>query len=198
MLAGGRARRLGGDDKGRLAFAGGTLLDRVIGRLAPQVDGLILNANGDPGRFAGTGLVVVADGVTGSPGPLAGVLASLDWARAQRPAVTAVVSAPTDAPFLPLDLVGRLRAAVAEQGQPLAAAASGGRLHPVFGLWPVALADRLRADLVEHGVRKVEDWMRAQGLAVADFSTDPIDPFFNVNTPAELAAARRLLTVLPP
>ncbi len=191
ILAGGEARRLGGGDKGRLALAGGSVLDAVIRRFAPQVDPLILNANGDVARFADTGLPVVPDPVAAGMGPLAGVLAALEWARAYCPAAEHLVSVPTDAPFLPADLVPRLRDAAQQADTPLACAESGGRLHPVVALWPVALADRLRADLVQHGARRVDRWQRDQGLAVVSFSTDPVDPFLNINAPEDLAAARR-------
>ena len=140
LLAGGLARRMGGGDKPMRTIAGRTILDRVIARLAPQCDGLILNANGDPARFAAFGLPVIADGVADFPGPLAGILAALDWAAANRPDVEFVLSAAADCPFLPRDLVSRLYGALEAENAELAVAASDGQSHPVIGLWSVRLA----------------------------------------------------------
>src|SRR5437016_13754954 len=141
VLAGGLARRMGGGDKALLRIGGATILERVLERLAPQCRGLILNANGDPVRFAFTGLPVVADDVPDFAGPLAGVLAGLDWAAAHRPDCPLVLSVATDAPFLPIDLAERLADGRAREGADLACAASGGQPHPVIGLWPVRLRD---------------------------------------------------------
>jgi len=193
VLAGGRARRMGGRDKALLELGGRPLVEHVIARLRPQVDALILNANGDPGRFARFGLEVVADPVAGHQGPLAGILAALDWARRRAPDVGWVVSAATDTPFLPLDLVARLLEAVHREGTALACAASGGRTHPVFGLWPVALCGALRTALVTEGVRKIDLFTARYPLSVVDWPARPADPFFNVNRPEDLAhAAARL------
>jgi molybdenum cofactor guanylyltransferase len=192
LLAGGQGRRMGGVDKGLCRVAGETLLARAIGRLTPQVEATILNANGDPARFAEFGLRVVPDAVAGFAGPLAGVLAGLEWAAANRPDIEWVASAPTDAPFLPVDLVARLLAAIEREGGELACAASGGRAHPVVGLWPVRLAGALRQAVVAADVRKVDRFTGAYRLALAEFPDRPIDPFFNVNTPEDLAQAERL------
>jgi molybdenum cofactor guanylyltransferase len=192
ILAGGLSRRMGGGDKALRAVGGRTLLERAAARLAPQCDGLILNANGDPGRFASFGLPVVADEVEGFAGPLAGVLAALDWTAAHRPAIAFVVSAAADCPFLPRDLVARLHAARGRDGAELAVAASGGRAHPVIGLWSVALREALRHALVVEGCRKVERWTARFPLATADWPIEPRDPFFNVNTTEDLDEARRL------
>ena len=192
ILAGGLARRMGGGDKGLQAIGGIPILARVIAVLAPQVAALVLNANGDAGRFAGFGLPVVADGIGGFPGPLAGVLAGLDWARIHRPDCPWVLTVPSDTPFLPPDLAARLRAAVA-QGAELACARSAGQVHPVVGLWPVGLADQLRRAMVEDDVRRVNRWTAGYQLAVVDFAATPRDPFFNANTPADMAEAERLL-----
>ncbi|MGR3434014.1 MAG: molybdenum cofactor guanylyltransferase MobA [Shimia sp.] len=185
ILAGGQARRMGGGDKALLRLGGRTLLDHVIDRLAPQVDGLALNANGDPARFAAWGLPVLHDPLPGFLGPLAGVLAGLDRARAR--GATHIVTAAADTPFLPADLVPRLLLAVETEARPIALAATDG-LHPTFGLWPVALADPLRAAL-EGGTRKVLAFTDAHGAATATFPAPCLDPFFNVNTPDDLAAA---------
>jgi len=193
LLAGGLARRMGGGDKCLRTLGGRPILDHVIARLRPQLRRLLLNANGDPARFAGYGLPVAADAVPDFAGPLAGVLAGLDWAAAHAPDCPWVASVPTDAPFLPRDLVARLLAAVAAAGADIACAASGGRHHPVVGLWPVALRADLRRALTEEGLRKVDQWTGRYALAVAEFSTDPVDPFFNANRPEDLAEAERLL-----
>lgn len=197
LLAGGLARRMGGGDKCLKEVGGRPLLAHAIERLRPQVDTLILNANGDPARLADFGLPVVADGVPGFAGPLAGVLAGIEWARAHRPGAAWVVSVATDTPFFPRDLVPRMRRAVDEERAELACAASGGRTHPVFGLWPVRLAGALRAALVDEGVRKIDLWTARHLLAAVEFTsadegTLHLDPFFNVNTPEDIARADRL------
>ena len=196
ILAGGLARRMGGGDKGLRPLAGVPLLDRVIARAAPQVAALCLNANGDPSRFASWDLPVVPDDVPGAPGPLAGILAALDWAAA-RPEIDLVASFPCDAPFIPRDLVARLAAARRDEGAEIAVAASGGRTHPVVALWPVALRSDLRRALVEEGIRKVGRWMARHPTAVVEFACDPVDPFLNGNTPEDLAEAERLLARHP-
>jgi len=190
LLAGGLARRMGGGDKGMRTLLGRPLLDWVIERARPQVAALALNANGDPARLLRFGLPVIADGVPDHAGPLAGVLAGLDWAAAAVPGATHVASFATDAPFLPRDLVRRLAAALGE-GAELACAASGGRSHPVFGLWPIALRHDLRRAM-EEGVRKVDQWTGHYRLATVEFDAAPLDPFFNVNRAEDLAAAEGL------
>jgi molybdenum cofactor guanylyltransferase len=192
VLAGGRARRLGGADKARLRVGGSSILDRVVTRLAPQCEHLILNANGDASRFSDTGLTIVADSIADNPGPLAGILAALDWAAEHALNVGWVGSVPADCPFLPHDLVERLHRACRETGARLACAASGHRRHPVIGLWPLDLRNDLRRALVEEGVRKVELWTARYGIAAAAWPSDPVDPFFNVNTPDDLVEANRL------
>ncbi|HEY5203645.1 MAG TPA: molybdenum cofactor guanylyltransferase MobA [Roseiarcus sp.] len=192
VLAGGLARRMGGGDKPLRELGGHTILARVIARLEPQCECLLLSANGDPLRFASFGLTVLADGLKQYPGPLAGILAGLDWAAAYRPDAEWILSAPGDCPFLPRDLVRRLRQAVAAQGAELAVAASQGRSHPVIGLWKVASRDALREALVVDGLRKVQDWTARYRVATVAWPADPIDPFFNVNTVEDLAEAERL------
>jgi molybdenum cofactor guanylyltransferase len=153
----------------------------------------LLNANGDPARFAAFGLPVAGDVVEGFAGPLAGVLTGMEWARAERPDLPWIATIATDTPFLPDDLVARLLAAVEGERAELACAASGGRSHPVFGLWPVRLADDLRHALQDEEIRKVDVWTARYRLAVVDFPTVPHDPFFNTNRPEDLAEAERLL-----
>jgi molybdopterin-guanine dinucleotide biosynthesis protein A len=191
ILAGGAARRMGGGDKGRLAVGGVPIVARVVARLAPQVDRLALSANGDPGRWADMGMPVLPDADPDRPGPLAGVLAGLDWAAAT--GCPHIVTAAADAPFAPPDLVPRLLAAAAPSGIALAATMEGDRTvhHPTFGLWPVALRDDLRAALAG-GTRKVRAWTDRHGAGMALFPTEPVDPFFNVNTPDDLARAEAL------
>ena len=193
LLAGGQSRRMGGGDKCLRLLGGASLLARAIERVSPQVGTLILNANGDPGRFGAFGLPVVGDTVEGYAGPLAGVLTGLEWAVANAPGARWVVSVPTDAPFLPVDLVARLLAAAEDTGADMACATSGGRDHPVVGLWPVALAGDLRRAMVKEDIRKVDVWTGRYCLARADFPVDPVDPFFNANRPEDLAEAERLL-----
>ena len=195
LLAGGLSRRMGGGDKTLRLLAGRPLLDRVIERIRPQVAALVLNANGDPARFARYRLPVVADSVADFAGPLAGILAGLDWAAANRPDCSLVASIPTDAPFLPRDLIARLVAGMQEAGAELACAASGGQPHPVIGLWPVRLRDDLRRALVDEEIRKVDMWTARYKLATVDFLADAagVDPFFNANRPDDLERAATLL-----
>lgn len=197
LLAGGLARRMGGGDKPLKTLGGVTLLDRAVARLAPQCDGLIVNANGDPARFAGLGLPVVADTVEGFAGPLAGVLAALEWMATHRPQTTWLVSIPTDSPFLPADLVARLHQAREAAGTSLACARSGDQTHPVVGLWPVSLAADLRHALVVEDLRKIDRWTARHGIAEAVWPTAPYDPFFNANSPEDLAEAEAILAHFP-
>lgn len=193
VLAGGLARRMGGGDKPLRTLAGRPLLRHVLDRLAPQVAAVVLNANGDPGRFAAYGLPVAPDGLPDHPGPLAGVLAALDWAAERRPDLPWVLTAPGDCPFLPPDLAERLHAALKlAGGAALACAGTPGQTHPPVGLWPVALRSALR-DALLAGERKIDRWTARFGCAVAEWPTEPIDPFFNANAPEDLAAAERVL-----
>ena len=194
VLAGGLARRMGGGDKALLRIGNATILERVLDRLTPQCSRLILNANGDPKRFAFTGLPVIADEVPDFAGPLAGVLAALDWAATHAPDTAWIASVPGDCPFLPRDLVARLHAARSAADQPLACARSGEWRHPVVGLWPVALRADLRRALVDEDLHKIEVWTARHGIAIADWPVTPVDPFFNVNTPDDAAAADRIAT----
>ncbi|MGJ5069169.1 molybdenum cofactor guanylyltransferase MobA [Bradyrhizobium oligotrophicum] len=192
LLAGGRAQRMGGGDKPLRMVDGRTILERVIARLAPQCSRLILNANGDPARFAGNGLAVVPDGIAGFPGPLAGILAGLDWVAAHMPEARWMLSAAGDCPFLPRDLVARLATARAAEQAELAVAASGGQTHPVIGLWPVGLREDLRHALVAEDIRKVTRFTARYKVATVSWPSVPLDPFFNANTALDLAEAERL------
>ena len=193
LLAGGLARRMGGGDKPLRTIGGRTLLELVIDRMRPQVAALVLNANGDPARFAGYGLPVVADSVPDNPGPLAGVLAGLDWAAANRADCSLIATVPTDAPFLPTDLVARMAMRLTAEGADLACAASGGQPHPVIGLWPVRLRDDLRRAVRDEGLRKVDVWTARYRLATVGFADAPVDPFFNANRLEDLDRAAALL-----
>jgi len=192
VLAGGLARRMGGGDKALIRIGRETILERTLARLTPQVDGVVLNANGDPARFAAFGLPVVADSVPDFAGPLAGILAGLDWVATNRTDIEWIVSVPGDCPFLPHDLVARLHAARSAENKPLACAHSGDWRHPVVGLWQVALREDLRHAVTVEDLRKIEVWTARHGVALADWPTEPVDPFFNVNTPEDVARATEL------
>lgn len=196
VLAGGKARRMGGGDKCLLSVGGRSILDHVIERMRFQVASLILNTNGDASRFAEYGLPVVADVVEGFAGPLAGVLTGMEWTAEHAPDTPWVVSIAADTPFPPEDLVARLLAAVEGEGAEMACAASGGRAHPVFGLWPVRLRDELRRAVIEEEVRKVDVWTARHRLVEVEFAREPFDPFFNINRPEDLEEAERLITSL--
>ena len=198
ILAGGQSRRMGGGDKGLLELASKPMLGHVIGRLAPQVGRMVINANGDPARFARFGLPVIPDTVGGFVGPLAGVLAGMRWSAKHAPEARSIVTAAGDAPLVPPDLVARLSAAAADHPGAIALAQSKGELHPVIGLWPVALADDLEQQLAA-GVRKVLHWTDRHGRVPVPFQPAlvaglEIDPFFNANTPHELEELRAILS----
>jgi molybdopterin-guanine dinucleotide biosynthesis protein A len=193
LLAGGLARRMGGGDKCLRLLAGRPILAHIVERLTPQTRHLVLNVNGDPARFAEFRLPVTVDSIAGFAGPLAGVLAGLDWAASHAPECPLLLSVPSDAPFLPRDLARRLHSARAAEDADIALAASNGRQHPVVGLWPVALRENLRRALAEEGARKVDLWTARYRLAVVDFAIDRVDPFFNANRPEDLAEAEALM-----
>jgi len=195
LLAGGQSRRMGGGYKALRLIGGVPLLDRVIERMRPQVETLVLNANGDPARFAGFGLPVVPDSVPDYAGPLAGVLAGLDWTAEHRPDCAYVVSVATDAPFLPRDLVSRLVRGMENSTADLACAASGGQPHPVIGLWPMRLREDLRRAVADETIRKVDVWTARHRLTIVPFPSEPLDPFFNANRPEDLMTAAALLAV---
>jgi molybdopterin-guanine dinucleotide biosynthesis protein A len=194
ILAGGQARRLGGGDKALKDLGGKPLLAHAIERLAPQVSDIIINANGDPARFDSFRQPVVADTVEGFAGPLAGVLAGMDWAAVNAPGCDWIVTCATDAPFFPEDLVARLVAAVAE-GADMACAETNGRTHPVFGLWPIRLREELRHALVDEEIRKVDRWTARYAMTAVEFPAEVVDPFFNINRPEDLERAERIVSV---
>jgi molybdenum cofactor guanylyltransferase len=188
LLAGGKAMRIGGGDKPLQLLGGKPMLEHIMTRLAPQCDGLLLNANGFPERFARYDLPIVADGLPDA-GPLAGILAGLDWLAFNQPNVQDMLVVAGDTPFIPMDLAERLMMARAETGLPLACAASSGRTHPVISLWHTDLKDALRHALVVENQRTVSRWMSPDQCAVVDWPAVPFDPFFNVNTREELIQA---------
>ena len=196
ILAGGLARRMGGGDKPLRHLAGRALLAHTIDRLEPQCAPILLNANGDPARFSSFGLTVLADPIPDHPGPLAGILAALEWASDHWPADAFMLIVPGDCPFLPDDLALRLKAAAEERNTSIALASSGGRRHPVVGLWRVGLAGALRAALIEEGLRKVGAFIDRYRSAVVEWPDQPIDPFFNANSEADLREAERLIAQL--
>lgn len=188
LLAGGRASRLGGGDKGLRRIGGRPIIERVVAIMRPQCDALLINANGDPARFAALDLPVVADGAPDLPGPLAGVLAGLDHVAEHHPQARFAVTVPTDAPFLPSDLVARLQDARAEDRAAITCAASAGRRHHAIALWSVELRHDLRQRLAE-GLYTVSAFIERHPFAAAQWPALPYDPFFNVNTPDDLAEA---------
>jgi molybdopterin-guanine dinucleotide biosynthesis protein A len=189
LLAGGLATRMGGGDKSLRLLGGKPILAHVIGRIRPQVSALALNANGDPARLAKWNLPVVPDAIPNFPGPLAGIHAGMEWARAQR--IADIVSIPTDLPFLPADLVERLLAARSDAD--IAVAMSEGNVHPVVALWPIKLADDLRG-LIDEGMRRVREFAARHTVAYADFPVGEIDPFLNINRPEDLERAEAILS----
>lgn len=193
ILAGGLSRRMGGGDKALRRLGDQRLIDHVIARFRPQVDALIINANGDPGRFSDTGLAVIADSLPDHPGPLAGILAALDHAAGHDQGAQWVVSVAADGPFLPHDLVARLMDQQRKAGVPLACAASAGFTHPTIALWQVSLRDDLRRAMTIEGLRKIDAWTSRHGCVAVHWPADTLDPFFNANTVEELAEAEAML-----
>ena len=193
LLAGGLARRMGGGDKCLRPLAGTPILGHVLARVRPQVGPLLLNVNSDPARFQEYELPMAADVIAGHAGPLAGILTGMEWAAQHAPECAWLASFATDAPFLPGDLVARLSGAAAAEGVDMARAASNGRAHRVFALWPVALSGALRHALVDEDIRKIDAWTARYHVATVEFEAAPHDPFFNANRPEDFAEAERLL-----
>ncbi|MGH6812048.1 MAG: molybdenum cofactor guanylyltransferase MobA [Methylocella sp.] len=194
LLAGGRALRMGGGDKALQNLGGMTLLARAIAAMRPQCESLVVSANGDPARFAEYDLPIVADDVPGFMGPLAGILAGLDWIAARCPDVHLAISAPADTPFLPGDLAARLKDARAKDNASIACARSGGRTHQAVAVWPVSIRCDLRHALVVEDVRKIEAFLQNHSRAIVEWPIEPYDPFFNANDPSDLAAAETILS----
>src|ERR1019366_9944598 len=194
VLAGGLSRRMGGGDKALPKLGGTSLLARVIAALRPQCEGVVMSANGDPARLTDFAVPVIGDDVQGFKGPLAGILAGLDWIAAHRPDVELAISAAADTPFLPDDLTARLKVARAKNNAMAACARSGGRTHPLATLWPVAIRRELRQALVEKDIRKAGDFLHDYRCATVDWPVEPFDPFFNINEPGDLSAAEAILS----
>jgi molybdopterin-guanine dinucleotide biosynthesis protein A len=187
IIAGGLSRRMGGGDKALAALAGEPMIAHVIARLRPQVEALAINANGDPARFTAFGLPLLPDPIDGFIGPLAGLLAALRWATKMDSRL--VLTVPADTPFLPGDLVARLHDGIGNAE--IAVARSGGVIHPTIALWNAALAGELADWLRDDSHRAMHEWMGARRTVPVDFSDEGEgDPFFNVNTPADLDTAR--------
>jgi len=197
VLAGGQATRMGGGDKTLLKVGGETILSRTLSRISPHCKAIALNANGDPARFAAFGLPVVADSVADFAGPLAGILAGMDWAHANHPEIEWLASAPGDCPFLPRDLIPRLHKAARSAKTPLACAKSGEWRHPVAALWRVELREDLRKALTVEGLRKIEIWTERHGVALAEWPEQPVDHFFNTNKKEDLIKAEQIAVQFP-
>lgn len=191
ILAGGLSRRMGGGDKPLTSVLGKTLLERTIERMRPQVGPLLLNANGDPARFANFGLPIAADVVDGYGGPLVGILTAMEWARVQ--GAGWLLSAAADTPLFPMDFGAKLAAAIAAEGADMALATSDGHTHPVFALWPVSMAGALREAITQQDLRKVGAFVARYRAARVDWPVGPYDPFFNVNTPEDVAQLSAIL-----
>ncbi len=193
LLAGGLSRRMGGGDKCLRMLGGETILARIIRCVAPQVGPLALNANGDAARFAGYGMPVLPDVVDGNAGPLAGVLTGMEWVASRHPECEWLATFPTDAPFMPENLVSSMVTATAREGTDMACAASAGRTHPVAGLWPIRLREALREAMVTEEIRKVDRWTARYNLSMVEFPVGTVDPFFNTNRPEDLEQAAAFL-----
>ena len=196
LLAGGLARRMGGGDKALRQLGGRSVLQRIIDTISPQVSTLLLNANGDPERFSGYGLPVIPDVIDGFAGPLAGVLTGLEWMAENAPNSPWLLTVPSDAPFMPDDLVSTMKTEMDRRGGEMACATTNGRTHPVVGLWPVALKDKLRKAMVEEDMRKIDLWTARFKIVHVAFSSDPVDPFFNANRPEDFERAEEFLAKL--
>lgn len=192
LLAGGLARRIGGGDKPLRMIGERSILERAVARLTPQCDSLVLNANGDPARFEAFALPVIADSIEGHAGPLAGILAGMDFAATNWPHAQWILTAAADTPFLPRDLVARLHAAQSAQNTQIAVAASNGRSHHVVALWSVALREDLRRALMQERMSRVSEWMARYRPVAVEWPATPFDPFFNINTQADITEAETI------
>lgn len=194
ILAGGQARRMGAVDKALVELGGKTLLERAIERAAPQVDELLINANGDPARFAPFGRRIVPDRIQGYLGPLAGILSGFEWMKANRPDARWLASFPCDTPFFPHDLVARLVEKAEAERVPAAVPMSGGRRHSVFAVWSADIAETADSVLTARGLRKMDDFLDSLPHARVEFPAEPFDPFFNINTQEDLRRAEALVS----
>ncbi len=191
ILAGGRSSRMGGDDKCFRHLCGRPLLEHVIDRATPQVCRIIISSNSDAENFTAYELPVIGDVISDFAGPLAGVLSGLDWVSENIPQARWMASFATDTPFFPMDMVTRLAKAIDGTGASMASAASGGRMHPVFSLWPVTMRNDLRRAMNSEKIRRAGLWVDRCNTRRVEFGKQPFDPFFNINTPDDLAAAEQ-------
>jgi molybdenum cofactor guanylyltransferase len=201
VLAGGQARRLGARGKSAHMLGGRPLIRHVYDRVRDQVGEVVVNGSPETARLLAANVRSVSDltadgAIEGRAGPLVGILSVLEWAADERPGVEWIATFPTDTPFLPKDFVARARNALSGDGADIACAASGGRVHPVVGVWPVGLAPALRRMVVDDGVRRADAILETFGVARIKYEPEPVDPFFNVNTADDLAAAEELLSGL--
>ena len=196
IVAGGLSRRMDGPDKTLRPLGGKPILSRLVERLGPQCASIVLSANGDARRFEAFGLPVVADDLQGFPGPLAGLLAGLDWSAESHPGSRWAVSVAGDTPFIPADLVARLQTARTVAGAHIACATSGGRRHGVVALWPIDLRQKLRAFLVDEGLRKVQTFLARYKVAEVEWPIEPFDPFFNANVPRDLVTGEAIARMI--
>ena len=197
LLAGGQARRMGGGDKNLMMLAKKPVLQHVLDRVDFNGRPLMINANGDPSRYAEFGLPVCADVIDGFAGPLAGILTGLEWVATNHPECTHMISLATDAPFLPFDLIARLEVGLnawIDNGADIVQALSFTRRHPVFAIWPLALTAALRHSLIYDGLRKIDDFTDRHRCITVEFTGEP-DPFMNLNRPDDFDVAQQF--VLP-
>jgi molybdopterin-guanine dinucleotide biosynthesis protein A len=184
---------MGGVDKAFIKLGAETLLERAIARAKPQVHELVISANGDLSRFSAFGSVVIPDRIGGFLGPLAGILAGMEWMRANRPSTRWLATFACDCPFLPADMVKILIARAEAKNVSVAIAASAGRHHPVFAVWAAAIAGTSESVLNQEGLRKMDDWIARFPNVRVEFPIEPVDPFFNINAPEDLARAEALM-----
>ncbi|MGH6760175.1 MAG: molybdenum cofactor guanylyltransferase MobA [Phyllobacterium sp.] len=199
VLAGGRSSRMGYEDKALKDLGGRPLLAHVLDRLAPQAAHIALNTNADPGLYAGFGLPVIPDSISGFAGPLAGILAGMEWTAGHHPDASHILTVAADTPFFPTNLSNVLEEAATHPTGRIALATSNGQWHPVFAYWPVAYRLDLRAWLAQPQHRRVREWIRSKPHVLVDFPLIKaqngayIDPFFNANTPEDLEQALHIL-----
>lgn len=200
VLAGGESARMGGKDKPSIALGGKPMLARAIERIGSEVERLVVSANGDPTRYSAFDTPILPDRI--GAGPLSGLLEGMRWSEANLPKARFVASVAADTPFFPADLIERLSDGCGRDENTVALASSSGGVHPVFGLWPVALADGLQKFLQSDQNPKVlafaDRFMRLNvpfdDLVLPNGET--VDPFFNVNTPEDFARAEAMLAIL--
>lgn len=193
ILAGGQARRMGGGDKALHKLGRTTLLERLIMHLRPQCAAIVISANGDPRRFEAYDLPVIPDSTENASGPLAGILAGMHWTSTEHPDATHILSVTGDTPFVPDNLASRLASGIQDTPHLIACASSGTRIHPPLALWPLALKDSLETFMTGEDRKSVKNFASRHGFVAIDWPITPYDPFFNINTPEDLAKANELV-----